>query len=188
MPAMYNHLSVNDSLGTSFEEVFKHYYPRLCDFATRFLGDTDKAEDLVQDAFIVFHERKDEVSNHPTAIKNYLYTSVRYACLNHLRHEKVIARHRIDNKVEDFYEGFTLDSIIHAEIIGKIHNTIKTLPAGCAEVFKLGYFGELSNQEISEQLNISISTVKSQKKRALELLKKKISPEILALVLPFLFK
>lgn len=185
---MHNPLPVNDSLLTSFEDIFKHYYPRLCDFATRFLEDTDKAEDIVQDVFMVFHEQRKEISNHPTAIKNYLYTSVRYGCLNHLRHEKVIARHRIDNKVEDFQEGFILDSIIHAEIIGKIHKTIKTLPVGCAEVFKLGYFEELSNQEISEQLNISISTVKSQKKRALELLKKKISPEILALVLPFLFK
>lgn len=180
--------SINDQLLTSFEELFRHYYPRLCDFAKHFLEHSDDVEDVVQDAFIIFHEQRGRISTHPVAIKNYLYTSVKYACLNKHRHAKVVERYQQNNKIEDYEESFTLDSIIHAEVIGRIHQTIKTLPRGCAEVFKLSYFEELSNLEIAEQLNISVSTVKSQKKRALELLKGKLSPEIFALLLPFLLK
>ncbi len=173
----------------SFDEVFRLYYPRLCDFAVRMMDDnTEEVEDVVQDAFITFHQQMTEISSHPVAIKNYLYTSVKYACLKKHRHNKVIRRYQETLKLEEPKEEYTLDSIIHAEIIGEIHRTLNTLPQGCAEVFKLGYFNELSNQEIADRLNISIHTVKSQKKRALDILRTKLKPEALGLLLPFLLR
>ncbi|WP_316819284.1 RNA polymerase sigma-70 factor [Pedobacter nyackensis] len=177
----------DDELLMPFDEVFKLYYPRLCDFAGRMLNDDiNEVEDVVQDAFITFHQQKAEISSHPIAIKNYLYTSVKYACLKKHRRNKVIRKYQETLKVEEPDGAYTLDAIIHAEIIGEIHRTLKTLPQGCAEVFKLGYFDELSNQEIADLLNISIHTVKSQKKRALDILRTKLKPEALGLLLPFL--
>ncbi|QIL40362.1 RNA polymerase sigma-70 factor [Pedobacter sp. HDW13] len=179
----------DNELLVSFDEIFKLYYPRLCDFAARMLGDyTDEVEDVVQDTFVIFHKQMSQVSTHPIAVKNYLYTSVKYACFKKHRHNKIIRKYQETLKVDEPEQAFTLDAIIHAEIIGEIHRTLKTLPPGCAEVFKLGYFDELSNQEIAERLNISINTVKSQKKRALDLLRTKLKPEALALLLPFLLR
>jgi RNA polymerase sigma-70 factor (ECF subfamily) len=149
---------------------------------------TDDVEDVVQDAFVVFHRQIGHIAAHPIAIKNYLYTSVKYACLKKHRHNKVIRKYQETLKVDEQEDVHTLDAIIHAEIIGEIHKTLKTLPPGCAEVFKLGYFDELSNQEIAERLNISINTVKSQKKRALDLLRTKLRPEAFAILLPFFLR
>ncbi len=179
----------DNELLVSFDEIFKLYYPRLCDFAARMMGEhTDEVEDVVQDSFVVFHRQMGQIAAHPIAIKNYLYTSVKHACLKKHRHDKVIRKYQETLKLEEPSEAYTLDAIIHAEIIGEIHRTLKTLPPGCAEVFKLGYFDELSNQEIADQLNISVNTVKSQKKRALDLLRTKLKPGALSLLLPFLLR
>lgn len=173
----------------SFDEVFALYYPRLCDFAARIMSiDTNEVEDVVQDAFVVFHQQMHQISPHPVAIKNYLYTSVKYACLKMHRHTKVIRKFQKTVTAEEPTDEYTLDAIIHAEIIGEIHRTLKTLPEGCAVIFRLGYFDQLSNQEIADQLNISIHTVKSQKKRALELLRSKLTPEVLGLLWLLLVK
>ena len=51
------------------------------------------------------------------------------------------------------------------------------------QVLELAYFGELKNDEIAEQLQISINTVKTQKARALQLLRLKLDVGSLILVL-----
>lgn len=182
-------LSVGGEFSMSFDEVFKLYYPRLCDFASRLLNnDLEGVEDVVQDAFIIYHQHVKEVSNNAVAIKNYLYTTVKNACLKIHRHNKIIQKYHDAVKLEALSEEYLLDALIHAEIVGEVLKTLKSLPDGCAEVFKMGYFDDLSNQEIADKLKISIHTVKSQKRRALDLLKTKLKPEVLAFFLPFLLR
>jgi RNA polymerase sigma-70 factor (ECF subfamily) len=42
----------------------------------------------------------------------------------------------------------------------------------------MGYFDGKKNQEIAEELDMSINTVKKQKQRALQLLRVKLTPEL----------
>jgi RNA polymerase sigma factor (sigma-70 family) len=64
-----------------------------------------------------------------------------------------------------------LDLIIRAEVIGEIQRSIEDLPEGCKVVIKLAFTEGLKNEEIAKALGISINTVKSQKQRALKLLR-----------------
>lgn len=41
----------------AFEFLFKAYYPRLCNFAARFV-DSTTAEDIVQECFLKFWEKR----------------------------------------------------------------------------------------------------------------------------------
>jgi RNA polymerase sigma-70 factor (ECF subfamily) len=42
----------------------------------------------------------------------------------------------------------------------------------------MGYFDGKKNQEIADELDMSVNTVKKQKQRALELMRVKLSPEM----------
>ena len=67
----------------AFEFLFKSYYPRLRHFASRFVDETT-AEDITQECFLKIWEMRSEIRN--PNIASLLFTMVRNACLNHLKH------------------------------------------------------------------------------------------------------
>ncbi len=160
-----NHLSV--------ESLFSLYYARLCYFAFKMIGEREAAEDLVQEAFVKLWERQDDFTSELSA-KTFLYVTVRNACLNRIRHEEVEKKYIKAHNSEEVEEEKGLQQIIQAEVLGEIHNAIEALPQGCRQVLKLAYFEGLKNHEIAEQLGISVNTIKTQKARALQLLRLKL--------------
>jgi len=172
-------------MNLSIEQIFRKYYPRLCDFAFHFLRDEDEVYDVVQDVFLSYWECKGNIPDDLVAIKGYLYTGVKFGCLNKLRHKKIVEAHHEKYPPVQVEEAKVLDNIIHAEIIGKIHQALNSLPEGCALIFKMGYLEGLKNPEIAEKLNISIHTVKSQKKRAATLLKQQLDPQTFTVLFTF---
>lgn len=165
----YNRENVSATLTP--EQLFRKLYPRLCDFANYLLKDKEIAEDMAQDAFIVYLEQHEKISDNFNAVKSFLYTAVKNACLNKLRHSKVVDVYNKKNPLDIYTDPKLLEGIIHAEVIAEIHEKINSLPHGCAMVIRYGYLEGLSNSEIAKSMNISVNTVKSQKKRALTLLK-----------------
>lgn len=168
------------------ERLFNEYYPRLCDFALRFLKNDGEGEDAVQDAFIVYLEQRNSISQHPTAIKSFLYNTVKNICLNKIRHQKVESRYSERFFLDAHDENHMLEAIVHAEVIGEIHQALNSLPKGCHLVLKLGYLDGLRNTQIAEELGVSLNTVKSQKQRALMLLRQKLVPQTMTILLSFL--
>lgn len=164
------------------ETLFRRYYTRLCHFAFLYLKEEKAAEDVVQDAFVAFWKNRDFVSDHPSAIKNYFYTSVRNACLNLHKRARVQARFEEKYHPPISEDPLFLESLIRAEVMDMIHGVVQDLPKACAQIFRLGYFEGLSNTEIAEQLDISINTVKTQKRRAIMTLKSRLRPEALSLL------
>ncbi|ARS40236.1 hypothetical protein CA265_11465 [Sphingobacteriaceae bacterium GW460-11-11-14-LB5] len=163
------------------EQLFKKLYPRLCDFACYLLKDKELAEDMVQDAFMVYLEQRENVSTNFNAVKSFLYTAIKNACLNKIRHNNVVDLYNKKNPLNIYTDPEILEGIIHAEVIAEIYDKINALPPGCAMVIRYGYLEGLSNSEIADRMNISINTVKSQKKRALVLLKMHLGKAAMAL-------
>lgn len=155
------------------KSLFDLLYLRLCRFADQIIADSATAEDIVQEAFIKFWQRNTEIKDLP-AIKTFLYVMVRNACLNHLKHQKVAQKFAQTQTQTEIAEEA---AVLKAEVWGEVHRAIASLPEGCRNVFKLSYLEGLKNQEIADELKISINTVKTQKARALELLKLRLKPE-----------
>ncbi|TCK80588.1 RNA polymerase sigma-70 factor [Albibacterium bauzanense] len=166
----------------SIEYLFRKHYSRLCHFAWQILSDNELIEDIVQDAFMGYWNNKHTIANNDIAIKNFLYTSVRHACYNIIRREKVEQRYHLLNQTETVEELQTIAKIIRAEVMDEIYKIIQTMPNGCQSIFRLGYLEGLTNPQIAEQLNISINTVKTQKQRGLKIIKSKLSPELFSLL------
>lgn len=165
------------------KQLFEEHYRSLCHFAWKLCGDVTEAEDLVQDAFISYYNHEEHVSAHKTAIKNYLYTSVKYAFLNSKRKEKVVERYWLNSPFSECSNDSLELSIIHSEVVAEVYKIVESMPSGCQVIFKMGYFEGLSNQEISKELNISVNTVKTQKQRGLKTIMKKLNPEFLPMAI-----
>lgn len=156
------------------EYLFKKYYSRLCYFAFKLIKNQDASKDLVQDVFMKYWHKK-ETFESELAIKNFLYLSLKNASLNYIRHLTVEKKFTDDLSPEKFIEEKTITNLIRAEVLGTIHVAIENLPDGCKTVLKLSFVEGLKNDQIAQELGISINTVKTQKQRALKLLRLSLS-------------
>ena len=72
---------------SSYQKVFKLYYKGMVMFASKYIADTDDVEDLVQETFVALWNNRNQLRS-ATAIKSYLYTTLRNKSLNFLRNSK----------------------------------------------------------------------------------------------------
>ncbi len=159
------------------EFVFRTYYARLCYYAEKFLPGKAEAEDVVQDTFVKIFSASRSFGQESDR-KRYLYAMVRNACLNYLRHNKVAQKFVAHQSPGEADHEHILQYIIDAEVTAALYSAVAALPEGCRTVFELGYLEGLSNQEIADQLQVSINTVKTQKARALQLLRLKLTDRL----------
>ena len=166
----------------NMEGIFRAYYPRLCYFAFTMLDNKEIAEDMVQDVFLRLQGRVNDFFAE-NALKSFLYLSVKNACLNQLKHKAVEEKHAVTAHLSTSEDPVALNNLIRAEVYGEVHLALMGLPNGCKKVITLSFFEGMKNEEIARKLNISINTVKTQKKRALQLLRLKMDPRAFALLL-----
>jgi RNA polymerase sigma-70 factor (ECF subfamily) len=165
------------------DELFKEFYDRLVYFSFQLIRDNDHAQDIVQDAFIKYWNQQEFVADNKIAIKNFLYTTVRNASLNSIRHIKVVEGFVKLQGNEEPEDAPVLDAIITAELMAELYAALQSLPENYRMVSVMGYLEGKKNQEIADELDMSINTVKKQKQRALQLLRLKLEPEMFVLLL-----
>ncbi len=170
-----------------FEVIFKEFYNRLVYFSLQLIKDKDLAKDIVQDAFVKYWNQQEAVTPDKTAIKNFLYSTVRNASLNTLRHAKVVDDYVQLNNLTEPEEAPVIEAIITAETVAELHAALQTLPENYRAISVLGYMDGKKNHEIADELEMSVNTVKKQKQRALQLLRMNLAPEMLMVLISLAF-
>lgn len=160
-----------------FEFFFRQLFPSLCFFANRILNNSLEAEDIASAAFIKIWKRHSQFNNAKN-IRSYLYQIVRNDCLSFLQQKSRAAT--MQKEIEyltiiDLKDNYKAD-IIRAEFYAELHIAINSLPKECRKIFTMLYIQGKTVKEISKELNLSPSTIKTQKARGLTALRKKIIP------------
>lgn len=171
-----------------FEQLFKDNYAKLCYFATQLLNDSEAANDVVQETFMIYWDLAAEEKRGIGSVNGFLYQSVKNACLNRLRRQKLEHSYLNKQDVEPVEDAVALNLMIKSEVLAEINKVLETLPSNCQQIFRMGYLEGLKNHEIADTLGISINTVKTQKKRGLQLLKVRLNPDFFAIAALFLLK
>jgi RNA polymerase sigma-70 factor (ECF subfamily) len=159
----------------AFEQLYKLYFPRLYAFSFKIINDGNLAKDLVQNVFIKIWESPASINiDNP---ESFIYQMVRNACLNYIRHLKVVDN--LKSKVKDHYLGeelYYIDLVgdkpyilIEKELEGRIIDVMNSLPEKCLVVFRLSRIDGLKNREIAEQLGISLKAVEKHISKALQI-------------------
>lgn len=165
-----------------FDFFFRALYPSLCFFANGILNDRCEAEDIASFSFIKIWKKHSQF-NHPGSIRSYLYQIVRNDCLTHL---KLKTR---EGKMEEEIRHLTIfdttpdieKDIISAEFLRELYKGFSHLPSQCERVFKMLYVEGKTVKDIAKELQLSESTIKTQKARGVLTLRKRFIP--LSLVL-----
>lgn len=161
---------------------FKTYYQPLCNYAYSFVQDREEAEEIVQSTFMSVWEKKEAIEI-KTSLKSYLYTMVRNASLNVIKHQKVKQKHAVE---EVAVASSSIESVSHhilsQELEARILAALEKLPEQCRLIFKLSRFEELKYAEIADQLNLSVKTVENQMGKALKIMREQLR-EYLPLIL-----
>lgn len=156
---------------SSFEELFRSFFPPLMTFAKKILLDEDDAREVVHQVFISVWEKRQEIDL-SISLKSYLFTSVHNRSLNMIRDRKKFS----SAEVPDVAGEWDVSSVIETmELEERIKEVINSLPEKCREVFELNRFDGLKYSEIAERLNISPKTVENQMSKALKILREKLS-------------
>lgn len=151
-----------------FESLFQFNFRPLCLYALHYMGDTETAEDIVQECFMKLWEKIQqgtEVGNR----RAYLYMTVRNRCLDQLRKKGL--------KTESLkpYDTYGIidddDAVERAQTEARLWTAIDSLPPKCREVFILSKRDGLKYEEIADELGLSVNTVRNQISKALKMLK-----------------
>lgn len=161
-----------------FEIGFRGLYLPLGMYAMRIVGDAAEAEDMVQDAFAkawAYVEEGGDIGN----LRAFMYRAVRNACLTHLRDKReMLGADSLPEVAEEDIDTSMRDAMIW--------KAIDSLPDRCREVFLMSKRDGLTNEEIADELGLSIKTVKNQMTKAFARLRESLSGGHKPFFLPFL--
>ncbi len=165
-----------------FEEIFSSHYVSLFKKAKYLISDEIIADDIVQEVFLDFWNRKAwqgiEVKN-----ETYLSRAVGFKCIDHLRKNNSITEIELSDDIDD--ESDLLAEVDRESLQEQITRAINKLPTQCRAVFLLSKYEQLSNQEIASQLDLSVKTVENQMTKAFKVLRKELWPDYRALLMLF---
>ncbi len=165
----------------AFKQVFDTYYKSICLFIKKYINDADQSEDICQDIFIKIWEKKLHFKN-SLALKAYLYQAAKNKAINALEHESVKKGYQEKVKSDNKSDGFFYQNFIEQETNRLILETINKLPPRAKEILQLNLEG-YKNQEIADQLGISVNTVKNHKATAYQFLKENLKELILLFII-----
>ena len=146
-----------------FKAVFNMFYPRAYTFTLNLLQDEGISADITQEAFLYMWEKAFRFPD-LLSFKSYLYHCLKNKALNYIRDHKV---ERGMQELKDvFVDEVNIDHlIIKQELKARILEEVNRLSGVKRDVILLRLEG-YSYDEISEELGLSLNTIKTHKKQA----------------------
>jgi RNA polymerase sigma-70 factor (ECF subfamily) len=165
----------------SFKVLFDKYYTQMTKTAYLIVKDKDIAEEIVQEFFIKFWIKRQEI-NINSSVKSYLFQSIRFRSLNYYRDNKrnniesleiIEINGSINNQIDDYDYDI---------VMKKLSTAIDTLPEKCKRIFLMSRKENLTYKQIAKKLELSQKTVENQMGIALKKLREKLKPMLQYLV------
>lgn len=176
-------IRIQDGNQLAFEELYNRYWEKLLNIAYSRLDDAVSAQDVVQQLFIDIYVNRDKIVIQSSLVA-YLQVALKYKVIDCYRQ-----RLKIDNKLVSLKEAATMcsDSVEEAieakHAMDKLEELLILLPEKCRQVFELSRFEGKSQAEISQELNISISTIKKHMNKAISILRSAMKSDFLLYIL-----
>ena len=180
---LFEQIKIGDK--SALEQIYKKYYTALYYYSKKIVQNQSIAKDIVQDSFFKIWENRSSISIH-TALSSYLYRAVYNNSINYLKHQQIKDKHinSVKEQIEIAGSAFAISQdhgqsiLIAKELEDQINAAIENLPEKCKDIFKMSRFDNLKNNEIADQLNVSLNTVQKQISIALKKLRTELSEQL----------
>lgn len=149
----------------AFKYIFDAYFSSLCRFMYLYLSNKQEAEEIAIDLFMHLWESQENIEI-KLSIKAYLFRAARNRCLNALRDRKTTLS--LDDIEFCDLQTDENNRLEVEELSHLIEEAVFSLPGKCKDVFLKSRTENLTNQEIADDMNISVKTVEAQITKALK--------------------
>ena len=154
----------------AFRLLFDTYHLKLCLYVVQLTDSFDMAEDIVQDFFVYFWEKK-YYRNINQSLAHYLFLSVRNAAINALHKNNMLSMEElsgIDMSIPEEPADEEELAERHKQLLDKLHR----LPPQEYKAVKAVIMENKKYKEAAEELEISVNTLKTHLARAMKQLRK----------------
>lgn len=155
---------------TAFKLMFDTYHMPLCLYALQLTDSYTVAEDIVQNLFIYFWEKK-TYKNIAVSLRNYLFYSIRNRALLFLRKNNLISMEELFDLEINITDSLQDEKEL-CEEEKRALKALEKLPKQQLAVVKAVILENKKYKQASEELKISINTLKTHLSRALKRLRK----------------
>jgi RNA polymerase sigma-70 factor, ECF subfamily len=158
--------TTSESRTEIFTKLFAESREALHRYIRRFVGSSETAKEIVQEAFLRTYRQRESV----TTLRAFLFSTARNLAANEYRHRRIVER----GAVRDFGDSWVpaQRESLEAELLRDernrlIQEAIDRLPPQCRAAFTLRVFHECSYKEVADRLGISAKTVEKHIARGL---------------------
>jgi len=144
------------------EELYKRFSPRMFAVCLRYAGNTEEAEDILQEGFIKIFKKLDSFRSEGS-FEGWIRRIFVNTAIEHFRRKRYL--HPVSEKEENILEGKDI-SVLDKMAAKDILALIKELSPGYRTVFNMYVVEGYTHKEIADMLGISEGTSKSQLSRA----------------------
>lgn len=154
----------------AFTVVYQKYHAYLYALALRYLKNTEMAQDAVQHVFVKLWENTAKMEIEIN-LKNYLYTMTKNYIINQIRDRKEVVSLNYVHAQTEISDSDWFETVDEMELSDVLREGIDKLPPQKREVCKMKIEGEVSNQDIAENMGVSVHTVKSHYQESVKMLR-----------------
>lgn len=157
----------------SFEALIIKYRANAIAFARQLVGDAATAEDIAQESFADIYVNKDRY-NGKASFKTYLFTIIKYKCIDHLRKARYCPLDEQWASDSDSIE----DALLSKERQQLVKSKLELLKEDYRMVLYLVEYEELSYQEAGKVMGKNLAQIKILVYRAKKKLRELIEQEV----------
>lgn len=152
----------------AFQKIFEKYRDDIYTYAKALLHSEEAAQEVVQEVFMRIWLKAEELDP-DLNFKSFLFTMCRNLCFDSLR--KLANSRKLSQELlhtSDTYHDSVQETMLSEDYQQLRQQAIDKLPPKRKLIFQMSRDREMTYEEISKELGITISTVKSQMTKAIE--------------------
>ncbi|MFB5677627.1 RNA polymerase sigma factor SigW [Paenibacillus terreus] len=170
----------------AFAELVELYKDKIFHLTYRMLGNRHEAEDMVQETFLRVYRNLDKYDPNQK-FSTWIYRIATNLCIDRLRRRKPTYSLDAEINEQEGSDGYAMlpsdertpeGETLLLETQTQIREAIDSLPAKYKSIMVLRYLQDMSLQEISDVLNLPVTTIKTRVHRGREFLRKKLEHKL----------
>ena len=156
----------------ALELLYDRYQRLLLALAYRVVGDQQVAEEVVQEVFLGVWRRSATYQPGRGKVRQWLLSIARNRAIDRLRGNlKPSQTAELDESLTDPSAPEAWEYVDQSVQRERVRAELATLPAEQREVIELAYYGGLTLQQISDQTQVPLGTIKSRTRLAMDKLR-----------------
>lgn len=152
-------------MSASLETIYTDFHSKLHRFIAGRVSDPDTAEDILQEVYLKIHVKIDDLREEER-LESWIYQITRNAIIDYYR------RKRPQDELSDQLALAPSDDVdATSDLVPSVSAMLDCLPPKYRQALILTEFHGLTQQELADQLRLSLSGAKSRVQRAREKLR-----------------